>query len=141
MSSNRRYHTLVYKGTRHHSLKKEGWHYPWLGDMKFAKKEARRAQRRDGHKEIRDVVAYYTEEIALVNMFSPIPIWLMSENERLGMEHWRQMKSDVYLLRRRKAQQAEDYKDYYYLSWERFTEEEPTCDETLFEDLKRSTKK
>lgn len=105
------------------------------------KKIARRAQRRDGHKEIRDVVAYYTEEIALVNMFSPIPIWLMSENERLGMEHWRQMKSDVYLLRRRKAQQAEDYKDYYYLSWERFTEEEPTCDETLFEDLKRSTKK
>lgn len=119
----------------------------------FRKKMARRAQRRDGHKEVEEqwladwpnslffVGQSWQKYVALlqrieppVNMFSPIPIWLMGEDERLGMEYFRQLKSYRHFYKKgiRSWQEAERNRKMI---------NKITTDQTLFEDLQRSIKK
>lgn len=125
---------ITRKGS-HHSHG-EGWLYPWCGDRKFAKKEARRAQRRNDHKEITEQLKQYPEWIDLppvTNMFSPIPIWLMSEWEKEGMEWFRELKGFGH-FHKKGVRSWYELRDHQILS----TRRRITTDETLFEDLKRS---
>lgn len=121
------------------------WIYGYDGPVnrRHLKKMARRAQRRDSHKEIEEqldrsnvehYLGYAVWQSDLPNMFSPIPVFAMSEDERLGMEHWKQMKSTAHLRGG-------------YLNWRYPTPErvERWCngapkypDETLMEDLRSS---
>lgn len=133
---------ITRKGT-HHSYG-EFWLYPWCGDRRLAKKIARRAQRRDNHKEIKAQLAevgstFIVEEVdrsymyagVPPNQFSPIPEFAMTDWERGGMEYFRQLKSIYAILPRNKG----------VLGWKRIEaarKRHIDTDETLFETLQRS---
>lgn len=125
---------LTIDGSHHHWLIKES-SFDSPRHKKTMKRMARRAQRRDGHKEITEQLKEdwigLAEDLkphrGMPNMFSLIPIWLMSEDERAGMEflrqtsrHWAPTKGVRHWRHLRGRQVMSD------------------CDETLYEDLKRS---
>lgn len=92
---------------------------------------ARRAQRRDGHKEIAE--QFMEDWLHLdppPNMFSPVPIWLISKDERLGMEHFRWLRSMAHIQNTKGPNWWHHNRDRTY-----------STDATLFEDLQRSIKK
>lgn len=132
-SSKGYYNTITFNGHKENRSHGTGEAY------RFAKKIARRAQRRDGHKEIAEQLQEdwigLAEDLkphrGMPNMFSPIPIWLMSEDERLGMEHFRLLQSRRGWFEHVRSW-SEDKDQQKILS---------TCDETLYEDLQRSIKK
>lgn len=126
----------------------EGWHQYGILNFKghpyhtgpdhrrFQKKERRRAQRRDNHKEIEaqleEVAPYFIGKKmywpTMANVFAPIPEFMMDDWERSGMVFFRQWKS-VQALRKKKG----------VLGWKqdvkRIRKAYSWCDETLFEML------
>lgn len=140
------------------------WYNSWnpIG-RRMNKKLSCRAQRRYDHKEIEEqwladwehsmkyqkpanveATKAVTDHIWAViqlyepgpNMFSPVPHWLMSEDEKSGMEYWRQMKSISALTKKRGGSLAwrEQLRRQNFLM-------DFDTDETLFEDLQRSLKR
>lgn len=118
----------------------EGWHQYGILNFKghpyhtgpdhrrFQKKERRRAQRRDNHKEIE--AQFQDEHPIPMNIYAPVPVFLMDDWERAGMEYFRQMKS-IFAMNRGRG----------LLAWKRqemARRRYIDTDETLFETLQRS---